>query len=95
MNLNKLIWYGALAVFSANISASLSNLTIQFPGLRIAYILLVIAIGWFFNSQFSEGFRQAIADSLNLDEGELIIILFCILTGALIGGVGTWIKTIL
>ena len=95
MSINKLIWYGALAVFSANISAFLSNLTIQFPRLRIAYILLVIAMGCFFKSQFSEGFRQAIADSLNLDEGEFIIILFCILTGALIGGVGTWIKTIL
>ncbi|MEM9272369.1 MAG: hypothetical protein AAGA80_05320 [Cyanobacteria bacterium P01_F01_bin.143] len=95
MNLNKLIWYGALAVFSANLAVFISSLAIQFPALRIAYILLAIAMGWFVKSHFSEGFRQAIADSLNLDEGELIIILFCILTGALIGGVGTWIKTIL
>ena len=82
-------------MLSANITAFISNLAIQFSSLRIAYILLVIAIGWFFKSQFSEGFRQALADSLGIEEGELIIILFCLLIGALVGGVGTWIKTIL
>ena len=79
-------------MLSANSTAFISNLAIQFSSLRIAYILLVIAIGWFFKSQSSEGFRQAIAESLNLDEGELIIILFCLLIGALIGGFGTWIN---
>ncbi len=95
MSINKLIWYGALAVLSANISAFISNLAIQFPSLRIVYVLLVLAIGWFFQSQYSDGFRQAIAESLNLDEGEFIIILFCLLIGGLIGGVGTWINQVL
>lgn len=90
--MNKLIWYGSLTVLSANFTAFVSHLAIQFPALRIVYILLVIAIGWFFKSQFSEGFRQAFADSLGIDEGEFIIILFCLLIGALVGGLGTWIN---
>ncbi len=95
MSINKLIWYGALVVLSANLAVLISNLAIQFPSLRIFYILLVLAIGWFFQSQFSEGFRQALAESLGIDEGEFIIILFCLLIGALVGGLGTWINIIL
>ncbi len=95
MSINKLIWYGALAVFSANTAVFISNLVIQFQSLRIAYILLVIAGGWFLLSQWEEGFRQAIADTLNINEGEYIVILFCILIGVVLGGVGTWIRAAL
>ncbi|NET44848.1 hypothetical protein [Okeania sp. SIO2B3] len=93
--MNKLIWYGSLTVLSANLTVFVSYLAIQFSALRIVYILLVIAIGWFFKSQFSEGFRQAFADSLGIDEGEFIMILFCLLIGALVGGAGTWINQVL
>ncbi len=95
MSINKLIWYSSLTILSANIAVLISNLVRQFESLRIAYILLVIAGGWFFKSQWEEGFRQAIADTLNISEGEYIVILFCIVIGLVLGGVGTWTRAVL
>ncbi|NER04489.1 MAG: hypothetical protein F6K17_18695 [Okeania sp. SIO3C4] len=93
--MNKLTWYSSLTVISANFIVFISHLAIQFPALRIVYILLVIAVGWFFRSQFSQGFREVFAGSLGIDEGEFVVILFCLLIGALVGGLGTWINQVL
>ena len=91
MNVNTILWLSALAVLSAHSAIFISRLVIIFPGLRIAYILLVVGGLWFFQSQFNQDFRQAIANTCNLNEGKYVINLFCILLGALIGGIGTWL----
>lgn len=95
MNINKSIWFCGLVILSANLAIFISRLSLLFPGLKIAYILLVLAAAWFFQSQFNTDFRQAFANTLNLDEGEYVTIIFCILLGILIGGLGVWIGQIL
>ncbi|NET14208.1 MAG: hypothetical protein F6K08_15905 [Okeania sp. SIO1H6] len=95
MNVNKIIWYGSLTILSACLSVFLSKLAIIIPGLRVAYIIGILCTAWFFKSQWNEGFRQAIANLLNIDESEYIVIIFFILIGILIGVLPTWINTIL
>lgn len=95
MNINKIIWYGSLTILSACASIFLSQLVIMIPELRVPYIIGILCAVWFFKSQWDEGFRQAIANLLNIDEGEYIVIIFFILIGILIGVLPTWINTIL
>lgn len=95
MNTNKVIWFSSLLLLSAHVAGILSRATLTFSELKLAYILSVLTVGWFFKSQFNQGFRQAIANTLNLDEGEYGVILFCIFVGLILGGAGTWTSAIL
>ena len=95
MNINKIIWYGSLTILSACTSIFLSKLVIMIPELRVAYIIGILCAVWFFQSQFNNDFRIALANTLNIDEGEYVVILFCILLGILIGVLPTWINIIL
>ncbi|MDJ0554340.1 MAG: hypothetical protein QNJ68_07875 [Microcoleaceae cyanobacterium MO_207.B10] len=95
MNIHKLFWFGGLTLLSANAAIFISRLSLLIPEIKVAYILLVLGTIYFFKCQWDEGFRQALANILNLDEGEYIIILFCILIGLLLGGLGVWINIIL
>ena len=91
MNVNTILWVSALSLFSAHSAIFISRLVITFPRLRVVYILLVIAGGGFFQSQFNQEFRQVIANICNLKERQYIANLFCILLGTLLGGIGTWL----
>lgn len=95
MNINKIIWFGGLTILSSCTSVFLSKLILAIPSLRVAYIIGIGCTVWFFKCQWNEGFRQAIANLLNIDEGEYIVIIFCVLIGILLGGLGTWINIIL
>jgi hypothetical protein len=95
MNINKITWFGGLTILSACSSVFLSKLVIIIPDLQVAYIIGIASIVWFFKCQWDESFRQAIANILNIDEGEYILIIFCILIGLTIGILPTWINQIL
>ena len=81
MNVNTILWLSALSLSSAHSAIFLSRLVITFPGLRIGYFLLIAGGVWFFQSQFNQDFRQAIAKACNLSEGAYVINLYCILLG--------------
>ena len=91
MNVNTTLRLSALSLFSAHSAIFISRLVIMFPRLRIVYILLVIVGGGFFQGQFKQEFRQAIANICNLNERQYVANLFCILLGTLLGGIGTWL----
>ena len=91
MNVNKILWVSALSLFSAHSAIFISRLVITFPHLKIVYILLVIVGGGFFQGQFNQKFRQAIANICVLNERQYVANLFCILLGILLGGIGTWL----
>ena len=91
MNVNTILWASALSLLSAHSAIFISRLVITFPRLRIVYVLLVIVGSIFFQGQFNQRFRQAIANIYNLNEKQYIANLFCILLGTLIGGIGTWL----
>jgi hypothetical protein len=95
MNINKITWFGGLTIISSCSAVFLSKLVLVIPSLTAAYIVGLACVSWFFKCQWDEGFRQAIANLLNTDEGEYIVIIFCILIGILSGVLPTWINTIL
>lgn len=95
MNTNKITWFGGLTILSASTSVFFSKLVLVIPELRITYIIAIANVIWFFKSQWDEGFRQAIANLLNIDEGEYVVIIFFVLIGLLLGILGVWINTIL
>ena len=95
MNINKIIWLGSVSISSACSTIFLSKLAIVIPGLRVPYVIGTGSIIWFFREQWNEGFRSAIANLLNIDEGEYVVIIFFVLLGILVGGLPVWINTIL
>ena len=95
MNINKIIWLGSVSISSACSTIFLSKLAIVFPGLRVPYVIGTGGVIWFFKEQWNEGFRGAIANLLNIDEGEYVVIIFFVLLGVLVGGLPVWINTIL
>ena len=95
MNINKIIWLASISISSACSTIFLSKLAIVIPGLRIPYVIAIGGVVWFFKEQWNEGFRGAIANLLNIDEGEYVVIIFFVLLGILVGGLPVWINTIL
>lgn len=95
MNINKIIWLGNLFVLSACSGIFLSKLVIVVPELLVPYVIGVGGVVWFFTKQWDEDFRDAIANLLNVNKGEYIVIIFFILLGILVGGLSIWINVIL
>lgn len=95
MNINKITWFGGLTILSSCTAVFLSKLVLVIPELRIAYIIGIGCTVWFFKCQWNEGFRDALAEVLDISEGEYIVIIFCILIGILLGVIPVWINIIL
>jgi len=95
MNVNKIIWLGSLSISSACSTVFISKLVIVIPELRVTYVIGTGGVIWFFKGQWNEGFRGAIANLLNIDEGEYVVTIFFVLVGILVGGLPVWINIIL